>query len=96
MLKTTLYHSGYRILRSLLLCLMLISLLAGTRSTALAQGGKAYAWGGNYQGQLGDGTTTNRNKPVQVSGLTGVTQVAGGGFHSLSVLGAILPLPISK
>ena len=85
MLKTTLPHSGYRILRSLLLCLMLISLLTGTRSTVLAQGGKPWAWGSNDAGQLGDGTNTNRTTPVQVSGLTGVVQVAGGVRHTLAL-----------
>ena len=36
-------------------------------------------------GQLGDGTTTQRKTPVQVSGLTGVIAIAGGGYHSLAV-----------
>lgn len=41
--------------------------------------GTAYAWGANSGGQLGDGTYTKRTVPVQVSGLTGVTDVATGG-----------------
>ncbi|MBI5190417.1 MAG: thrombospondin type 3 repeat-containing protein, partial [Nitrospirae bacterium] len=36
------------------------------------------AWGYNYYGQLGDGTTTNRYTPIPVSGLSGVTAVTGG------------------
>jgi hypothetical protein len=34
---------------------------------------------------LGDGTTTDRTVPVQVSGLTNVVAIAGGGYHSLAV-----------
>jgi alpha-tubulin suppressor-like RCC1 family protein len=45
--------------------------------------GTVWAWGDNRFGQLGDGTTTGRLAPVQVTGLTGVTQVAGGCTHSL-------------
>jgi alpha-tubulin suppressor-like RCC1 family protein len=34
---------------------------------------------------LGDGTTTDRLKPVQVSGLTGTAAVAAGRYHSLAL-----------
>jgi Regulator of chromosome condensation (RCC1) repeat len=44
--------------------------------------GIVWAWGDNRAGQLGDGTTTTGLAPVQVTGLTGVTQVAGGCVHS--------------
>ena len=47
--------------------------------------GTVWAWGDNRVGQLGDGTTTGRLAPVQVTGLTGVTQVAGGCTHSLAL-----------
>lgn len=33
---------------------------------ALKNDGTVWAWGGNYQGQLGDGSYTNRYTPVQV------------------------------
>ena len=43
--------------------------------------GTVWCWGRNDTNQLGDGTTTNRTRPVQVTGLTGATQViAGQGF----------------
>ncbi len=48
--------------------------------------GSVRCWGSNSDGQLGDGTTSNRNTPVAVTGLTGVTQVAAGGFHSCALV----------
>jgi alpha-tubulin suppressor-like RCC1 family protein len=42
------------------------------------------AWGGNYCGELGDGTTTNRASPVSVTGLPGVAAIDAGG-HSLAL-----------
>ena len=50
--------------------------------------GTVYAWGNNFNGQLGDGTSgsgTNKTTPVQVSGLTDVVAVAGGNSHSLAL-----------
>ena len=44
------------------------------------------AWGYNFEGQLGDGTSLNSsNVPVSVSSLTGITAVAGGLEHSLAL-----------
>jgi alpha-tubulin suppressor-like RCC1 family protein len=51
----------------------------------LKSDGTVWAWGDNYFGELGNGTNTNSNVPVQVSGLTGVTAIAGGGYHSLAL-----------
>ncbi len=50
--------------------------------------GPVYCWGANGSGQLGDGTTTNRNSPVQVQGLpkVGINALAPGGWHSLVLL----------
>lgn len=62
------------------------ALAAGHHHTlALKSDGTVWAWGSNDQGQLGDGTTTNRNLPVQVSGLADVVKVAAGGQHSFAV-----------
>ena len=56
-------------------------------SIALKPDGTVWTWGYNQYGQLGDGTSGNtRRLPVQVSGLTGVTQVAGGGWHCLALI----------
>src|SRR6266536_6251721 len=46
--------------------------------------GTVMAWGYNAQGQLGDGTNTNRYTPVVVSNLTGATSVSAG-THSVVV-----------
>ena len=57
-------------------------------SLALLADGTVLAWGDNEWGQLGDGTTTNRSTPVQVSGLgpgSGVVAVAAGLWHSLAL-----------
>jgi alpha-tubulin suppressor-like RCC1 family protein len=62
-------------------------------SLAVTQSGKVYAWGGNLNGQLGNGTTSAAGQPgsttaAPVLGLPAddpVTQVAGGGWHSLAL-----------
>jgi alpha-tubulin suppressor-like RCC1 family protein len=56
-----------------------------SHSLALKTDGTVWAWGLNFSGQLGNGTTTNSSIPVQVSGLSEVTAIAAGSSHSLAV-----------
>ncbi|MCX6854525.1 MAG: hypothetical protein NTV80_06425 [Verrucomicrobia bacterium] len=63
----------------------------GTHTLALCRDGTTVAWGRNQYGQLGDGTTTDRNLPVVVSTAAGsalagktVLEVAAGASHSLA------------
>ena len=41
--------------------------------------------GGWEYGQLGHGNTDHQNVPKRVEGLTNVTDIAAGGYHSLAV-----------
>jgi formylglycine-generating enzyme required for sulfatase activity len=47
--------------------------------------GQVWACGDNTFGQLGDGTFGNRTTPVRVKGLTDVTAVSAGAYHSLAL-----------
>ncbi|HAN09508.1 MAG TPA: hypothetical protein DCP90_02730 [Clostridiales bacterium] len=50
-----------------------------------ATSGTVYAWGRNVVGQLGDNSTVNRWTPVQVSGLSGITQLSAGNNFSIAL-----------
>ena len=60
-------------------------------SLALGSDGNIYAWGSNSNGQLGDGTTTQKTIPVKVKPPVGkptsftYVQVSAGGDHSLAL-----------
>ncbi len=54
-----------------------IAIAAGYgHSVALKNDGTVWTWGYNAEGQLGIGTTTDSNIPVQVPGITGVIRIA--------------------
>ncbi len=52
-------------------------------SYALKREGTVWAWGDNVAGKLGDGTTSNRNTPVQVIGITDAIEISAGFSHAL-------------
>ncbi|MEX0171824.1 RCC1 domain-containing protein [Streptomyces sp. LMG1-1-1.1] len=54
---------------------------------ALLHDGTVQSWGGNVNGQLGDGTTANRPYPAPVAGLSGVSDIAAGLDFALAVRG---------
>src|SRR5450756_1827138 len=64
----------------------------GQHSLALTSSGQVLAWGFNYSGQLGNGTTSTTgcfciSTPVAVSLASGttVTAIAGGEYHNLAL-----------
>ena len=66
-----------------------IALAGGSyHSLAVKSNGTVWAWGRNGSGQLGDGSTTQRLTPVQVSGTnltSGAIAVTAGGYYSLAM-----------
>ncbi|MBI2061726.1 MAG: hypothetical protein HYT87_18450, partial [Nitrospirae bacterium] len=63
-----------------------ISAHLGSHTCALISDGTVKCWGYNVDGQLGDGTTTNRLTPTAVSSLSSSLAVAGGGNHACALL----------
>ena len=57
----------------------------GSHIIALKSDGTVWAWGHNYDGQLGDGTKTDKTTPVQVSGLTGIVSISAGYCHTIAL-----------
>ena len=55
-------------------------------SLALLKDGSLMAWGDNVYGQLGDGTTVNRTKPVAVRGIANATAIAVDSEYSMALL----------
>ncbi|NLL12029.1 MAG: hypothetical protein GX267_01355 [Fibrobacter sp.] len=61
--------------------LLQLTLVRPCTVTILKNDGTLWACGYNSKGQLGDGTNTNRSRPVQI--MDNVQNIAAGGSHSL-------------
>jgi len=57
--------------------------LAGVHSAAIKGDGSLWTWGGNYDGQLGDGTTEKRNSSVKI--MDDVAGVSLGNTYSAAI-----------
>jgi len=58
----------------------------GGHFCAVLSSGAVQCWGYNSYGQLGNGSITNSNSPVSVSGISNAISVSAGSFHSCAVL----------
>jgi alpha-tubulin suppressor-like RCC1 family protein len=56
-----------------------------THSCAITAAHRLYCWGGNDEGQLGDGTTTGRNVASVSVGTLDFARVAAGGSHTCAL-----------
>lgn len=58
----------------------------GTFSCAVDAAERAFCWGGNFWGGLGDGTYEHRNRPVRVTNLAaGVQRISVGQVHACAL-----------
>jgi len=65
-----------------------VSISAGSYdSMAVGSDGQLYAWGNDRYGQLGDGSTTERDTPEALSLPTGakISSVSAGYYHCLAL-----------
>ena len=56
-----------------------------THTCGVTKDNRAWCWGGNFSGQLGDGTTINRVLPTLVAGGLSFRSVTAGRAHSCGI-----------
>lgn len=65
----------------------IIQISSGARHLlALKDDGTIWSWGYNYNGELGIGSNTNSDIPVQVQGITNAISISAKGFLSMALL----------
>ncbi len=62
-----------------------LSASSGSLTCGIATTGVTYCWGFNADGQVGDGTTTDRTAPVEVLGQHNFLTVSAGPFHACGI-----------
>jgi len=66
--------------------LVFVTLSVGNRhNCGITADGRAWCWGDNVDGNLGDGTFTTRSTPVGVSGGLTFVSISAGRFHTCAV-----------
>lgn len=72
---------------------LLPQIVGGMRSIAVGDNhvlalddmGLVWSWGGNEEGQLGDGGTNQRSTPLPIAGLSNVVQISAGAWSSVAL-----------
>jgi alpha-tubulin suppressor-like RCC1 family protein len=63
-----------------------VSISSGSEHTVgIKSDGTLWAWGNNSNGQLGDGTYTNRNGPLQIGTANNWKSIATGSYHTIAI-----------
>lgn len=64
-----------------------VAIGAGNMNTfAILENGDLYAWGDNFKGVLGDGTSEHRTTPTKITAVSKVKQVDSGARHTMVLL----------
>ena len=86
LLAVALIIGGYFLWRSIAsLGEMRVAAAGGAHTVVIADDGSLWAWGRNNWGELGDGTTRARTRPVQISADTDWVSVAVGHAHNIAI-----------
>jgi alpha-tubulin suppressor-like RCC1 family protein len=85
-MKTLLCLIIYLLSLTALLSQCFVQLSGGNvHSIGIKSDGTAWAWGNNFVGQLGNGTTVNSNSPVQMGNESNWTQISVGNSHNIAL-----------